>query len=126
MAKLKKRRSFYLKLISKKIKFIILCVCCLSVIFVTALILRHKNFDIAFAKEENKKYIKWVDFSVTYPAMLKAMDVDIKSYNPDEGKKYDWIEILSYLAAKYGGDFKKYKESDIDDLIKKVDEGNKI
>ncbi len=37
-----------------------------------------------------------------------------------EEKKLDWIEILSYLAAKYGGDFKRYKSNDMDVLVSKL------
>lgn len=66
--------------------------------------------------------IKWVDFNVTYPAMKKAMDLDIASHNG--GKiQYNWLEILAYVTAKNGNDFSKYKSSDIDNLVKKLESG---
>lgn len=69
------------------------------------------------------EYIKWVDFSVTYTAMQKALDVDVKSHKPDSSKQYNWIDILARLAVKYGGDFKKYKEKDVSLITKQIDEG---
>lgn len=70
---------------------------------------------------ESKDYIKWVDFNVPYKAMEKALNYDIKSYNSDI--HLNWIELLAYLGAKYGGNFKKYKAKDMEDLVKKLNEG---
>lgn len=72
----------------------------------------------------DENYIKWIDFNITYPALKKTMELDINSFDKDV--KYNWIELLSYLAVKYGGDFKKYNEKDVDDLIKKIDTGQTI
>ena len=63
-------------------------------------------------------FIKYVEFNVPYIALKKALDLDIASQK--EEKKLDWIEILSYLAAKYGGDFKRYKSNDMDVLVSKL------
>ena len=52
--------------------------------------------------------IKWAEFNVTYPALKKAMEIDIKTYGTGE-RHVDWIELLSFLGAKYGGNFKKYR-----------------
>ena len=73
---------------------------------------------------ENKKFIKYAEFNPTYEALDKAMKEDIKSQN--EEIKVNWIEVLAYLGCKYGGDFKKYKESDMNDIIKKLKSGMKI
>lgn len=73
---------------------------------------------------ENKKFIKYAEFNPTYEALDKAMKEDIKSQN--ENIKINWIEVLSCLGCKYGGDFKKYKESDINEIIKKLKSGEKI
>lgn len=66
----------------------------------------------------SEKYIKWVDFNISYPALKKSMELDINSYG-----KYNWIEILSCLAVKYGGNFKKYNDNDLNNIIKKIDSG---
>jgi len=84
------------------------------------------NESITVAQDTNgKTYIKWVSFNVTYPALKKAMDLDILSNNRT-GYRYNWIEILSYLGAKYGGIFSKYKESDMDVFVKRLEAGEKV
>ncbi len=69
-------------------------------------------------------FIKWVDFKISAAAMRRAMEMDIESY----GKEihYDWIELLSVLAVKYGGDFSRYRESDLTELAKRIESGEKI
>lgn len=76
------------------------------------------------ANHENKNFIKYAEFSPTYEALDKAMKEDIKSQN--EGIKINWIEVLACLGCKYGGDFKKYKESDMNEIIKKLKSGIQI
>lgn len=67
---------------------------------------------------EKKKFIKWVDFNVTYLAMQKAMKIDIDSHKC--GGTICWIDLLAYLGTKYGGDFSKYKSNDMDILVGKL------
>ncbi len=69
-------------------------------------------------------YIKYAEFNVTYPALEKAMDIDIATH--EETVHLSWVDILSYLGAKYGGDFKKYKENDMDELTEKLKNGEKL
>ncbi|BED92357.1 MAG: M23 family metallopeptidase [Candidatus Paraimprobicoccus trichonymphae] len=64
--------------------------------------------------------IKYVKFNPTYECLEKAMKEDINSYGKEV--KINWIEILSVLAVKYGDEFKKYKESDITDIVKNLNE----
>ena len=72
--------------------------------------------------ENEKKFIKWVEFNVCYNALEKALKADIKSQKSDI--KLNWIELLSYLGAKYGGNFSKYKDKHMDELIKKLNDGH--
>ncbi len=74
--------------------------------------------------KEQKKFIKWVEFNASYSAMEKALTLDVKSYGKDV--KLNWVELLAYLATKYGGDFKKYKSKDMDELVSKLNNGQKI
>ena len=74
--------------------------------------------------ELKKDYIKWVDFNVSSSAMKSAMKLDIESYGKDI--HYDWIELLSVLAARYGGDFSRYKEKDLKLLASQIEDGEKI
>ncbi|HHW46693.1 MAG TPA: M23 family metallopeptidase [Clostridiales bacterium] len=65
--------------------------------------------------------IQWVDFNVSYEALEKAMKLDIESYGKEV--KLDWIEMLAYCAAKNGGNFKRFKTSQLDNLAKQLKEG---
>mgnify|MGYP002554362130 CR=1 FL=1 len=76
--------------------------------------------------EEKKDFIKWVDFKITYDVLDKTSKLDINSHVKNEEIKYNWIELLAYLACKNGGDFKKFKQTDLDDLIKKIKNGQTI
>jgi murein DD-endopeptidase MepM/ murein hydrolase activator NlpD len=76
------------------------------------------------AVDSEKGFIKWVDFGVCYEALDKALKADIKSTESEV--KLDWIEILAYLAARYGGNFSRYKAKDMDNLITKLNNGESI
>ena len=68
--------------------------------------------------EDEKKYIKWVDFGVTAQALADAATLDIKSY--ESGSRADWVSALAHLGAKYGGDFSRYKKSDLKAAFEKL------
>lgn len=64
-------------------------------------------------------YIKWVDFDITTKALKRAYQYDIESQ--DEEVKLNWIELLAYLGAKYGGNFSaRYREKDMNKLVEKL------
>ncbi len=71
------------------------------------------------ASSSSGDYIKYVEFNVPYLALKKAMNLDIASQK--EEKKVSWIELLAYLAAKYGGNFSRYKSNDLDVLMSKLE-----
>lgn len=74
-------------------------------------------------KQENN-YIKWVDFTPTYEALDQTSKLDIESHNnPNSSVKYNWIELLSYLACKNGGNFKNYSNKDLTELKEKLESG---
>lgn len=74
-------------------------------------------------KAEEKSYIKWFEFKVSYDVLVKTSQLDINSHTKNEDIKYNWIELISYLACKYGNDFKKFKQSDLDALVSKLKKG---
>lgn len=78
----------------------------------------------AYVPAASGGYIKWVQFDVPYQAMERALNYDIKSYNTDV--QIHWVEVLSYLAAKYFGDLKKYKAKDMDALVTRLKKGERI
>jgi len=75
----------------------------------------------AMNEETEKQYIKWVDFTVPYGVLKETLYLDINSWGKEV--KLNWIELLAYLAAKYGGNFKRYKKADLDAVVKKLNEG---
>ena len=75
-------------------------------------------------EKSNTDYIKWVEFNPTYKALKEAMNADIKSQESEN--PVDWIQILSYLGARYGGDFSRYKTADLNSLLKRITDGESI
>ena len=73
--------------------------------------------------ETEESYIKWFEFNVTYNVLEKTSALDINSHVNNEEIKYNWIELISYLACKYGNDFSKFKQKDLDELIGKLQSG---
>ena len=75
--------------------------------------------------EEKKDFIKYAEFKVPYEILDKAMKIDIESHAKEI--KVSWIDILAYLAAKYGGDFKShYKAKDMDAVVSELNNGKNI
>jgi len=77
-----------------------------------------ENPESSTEAEAKKDYIKWVEFGITCEAMKDAYEYEIESR--DSEVKLDWIELLGYLGAKYGGDFTRYKAKDLRSLVDKL------
>lgn len=77
-------------------------------------------------KNSSENFIKYAEFNVCYNALEKALEYDINSHKANDKIKINWIEVLAYLGAKYGGDFKSYKETDMTDFAEKVKNGEKV
>lgn len=96
-----------------------------EVIFIICLfiLLAHNNKNDnsieTFLLTPEDNYIRWVDFDITTKALRRACQYDIESQ--DEEVKLNWIELLAYLGAKYGGDFSsRYREKDMNKLVEKL------
>lgn len=102
-------------------KRIICCIC----FILSALIAVGNYFGAAAAEDgaspEPKKLIRWVDFNVPCGAMEKAVALDIMSH--DKELPLNWIEMLAYLAAKNGNNFGQYKDSQLEELARKLNAG---
>ena len=72
---------------------------------------------------EDKNFIKWVDFNVSSEALNLTAKLDIDSHNNDEEIKYNWIELLAYLACQNGGNFKNFKQTHLSNLVEKLQNG---
>lgn len=77
-------------------------------------------------KSSSENFIKYAEFNVCYNALEKALEYDINSHKANDKIKINWIEILAYLGAKYGGNFKSYKESDMTNLVEKIRNGERM
>ena len=86
-----------------------------------ALVLCAVPISSAETGEKPKDYIKWVDFNISCEAMKKAVSLDIESRGRDV--KLNFIEMLAYLAAKNGNNWAGYKNSQLTDLVKKLESG---
>ncbi|WP_227016954.1 polysaccharide deacetylase family protein [Sinanaerobacter chloroacetimidivorans] len=75
-------------------------------------------------KTSDSETIKWVDFDVPYSLLEKTMYMDIETYETEN--HLNWIELLAYLGAKYGGNFKNYKEKDLKALVERLNQGEPI
>lgn len=74
------------------------------------------------SKEEKKKeYIKWVEFHVTAEAMNQAFRYDVDTCQADV--HLNWVDLLAYLGARYGGDFSRYKAADMTQVAEKLKSG---
>lgn len=101
----------------KKKSILIGLFCALALVF-SAFLLKSSFYAGA---HEHEGFIKYAKFTPTYEVLEKSMLADIKSHS--EEKPISWIDILSVLAVKYGGDFKKYNINDLNEVIKKLKAG---
>jgi len=85
-----------------------------------------ENDQISSDNYQEKKYIKWVECNLTLEVLEKTSKLDINSHINNEEIKYNWIELISYLACKYGNNFKQFKQKDLDELIQKLNNGESI
>lgn len=72
----------------------------------------------------DKNIINWVDFDVPCEAMKKAISLDIESQ--DKEVKLNFIELLAYLAAQNGNNFRGYKDKQLDAIAEKLNSGKTI
>ncbi|MFT4143602.1 MAG: M23 family metallopeptidase [Mobilitalea sp.] len=104
-----------------KARHIILCELIVILIFSSIIIgQNYKNDAAALSSnsETEKDYIKWVSFDVSSSAMQDAYEYDVATHKDEV--KLNWIELLAYLGAKYGGDFSKYKSKQLNELADKL------
>ncbi len=114
-----------IKTIRLKKIYIICLIIALIVLLCSISIYAFSNNSFPFIWEKKEKdYIKWVDFTPTYAVLNDTSKLDIDSHNnPNNKVQYNWIELLSYLACKYGGNFKKYNSKDLIELTQKLESG---
>lgn len=97
-----------------------------SVILISVLILGMLPVLTGVSKGDKRDFIKYAEFNVCCSALEKALEYDISTHKNDEKVKIDWVQVLAYLGAKYGGDFKQYKEEDLEQIVNRLKDGDKI
>ncbi len=110
-----------IKVVKKKTALLAFCILCL----LTAAISAPAAIQTALQKEsEEKTFIKWVDFGVTYEALAATLELDIRSHTENQENPISWIDALAYLASTYGGDFSRFKKSDLTKLTTRLSQEN--
>ena len=73
---------------------------------------------------EEEKFIKWVEFNVSYEALCEAYKWDVETYKEAMEDKdtvhVDWIELLAYVGARHGGEFPSGTVSEIAKTAEKL------
>ena len=114
----------FLLIKSFKLNKKILIISIILIILFTSIILFYSFANDSSDDTNNQKnFIKWVDFNVTYEVLNLTSKLDIDSHNNNDEITYNWIELLSYLACKNGGNFKNFKKKDLDILVEKLKNG---
>ena len=106
--------------------FVFVLIVLLSGSFLIYFSFSHDDESSENSSDNSEDFIKWVDFNVTCEAMKLTSSLDIESHNNSNSVVYNWIELLSYLACKNGGDFKNFKSSDLDKLISELNSGKSM
>ena len=66
-------------------------------------------------------FIRYAEFNVPYAALDRALRDDIACQG-----EVSWVDVLSLLAAKYGGEWKRYKPADMDALLERLHGGESV
>ena len=94
--------------------------------YTTLIMLIISVLSLHFYKSEkaNGEYIKWMEFNATSTALKDAVNADISTNTDDYPVSF--VDIIAYLAVKYGNDFKKYSKSDIDKFMEHIKNGEAV
>ena len=69
----------------------------------------------------SEHFIRWVDFDVTADAMTQAFRYDVDTCQQE--LHLNWVDLLAYLGARYGGDFSHYQASDMTKAAEQLQNG---
>lgn len=67
---------------------------------------------------ETDSYITWAEFNVSFEALDRALNLDIKSQSTETPT--GWIDILSCAAVKHGGNLKNINLSELDKIAEEL------
>ena len=69
----------------------------------------------------SEHFIRWVDFDVTAEAMTQAFRYDVDTCQQE--RHLNWVDLLAYLGARYGGNFSHYQASDMTKAAEQLQNG---
>lgn len=108
-----------------RIKYLVSIILIFLLILSVGLFYNHNVTNLASTTEKNsQKFIRYVEFNVPYSLMNTALKYDINTYKTEN--HLNWVELISYLGAKYGGNYKRYKPAHLTALVKKLNSGKSI
>ncbi|WP_448864127.1 M23 family metallopeptidase [Clostridium sp.] len=85
-------------------------ICAIAALFVSWSFQRPNSRQVTTG-HTSKHFIRWVDFDVTADAMTQAFRYDVDTCQQE--LHLNWVDLLAYLGARYGGDFSHYQASDM-------------
>ncbi len=90
----------------------------LSLIILSLTLIEHYNTLETIETSQTSDYIKYAEFNPNYALLNKALKYDLSTY--EQNIHLDWIELLSYCAAKNDGKFTKSSAKEMDNLASKL------
>jgi len=75
-------------------------------------------------EDENEDFIQWMDFEVPLKVLQQAFEYDVNSRNGDV--PLDFVQLLAYAAAKNWGNFDDGKSEAMDDVVKRINSGERL
>ena len=94
--------------------------CAIAALFVSWSFQRPGSRQVT-AGHTSEHFIRWVDFDVTADAMTQAFRYDVDTCQQDT--HLNWVDLLAYLGARYGGDFSHYQASDMTKAVEQLQNG---
>ena len=95
-------------------------ICAIAALFVSWSFQRPNSRQVT-AGNASEHFIRWVDFDVTADAMTQAFRYDVDTCQQD--LHLNWVDLLAYLGARYGGDFSHYQASDMTEAAEQLQNG---
>ncbi|WP_455147759.1 M23 family metallopeptidase [Clostridium sp.] len=95
-------------------------ICAIAALFVSWSFQRPNSRQVTTG-HTSKHFIRWVDFDVTADAMTQAFRYDVDTCQQE--LHLNWVDLLAYLGARYGGDFSHYQASDMAKAAEQLQNG---
>ena len=99
---------------------IVLEICAIAALFVSWSFQRPNSRQVTTGNT-SEHFIRWVDFDVTADAMTQAFRYDVDTCQQEI--HLNWVDLLAYLGARYGGDFSHYQASDMTKAAEQLQNG---